>query len=83
MAKTIYDHPDLGKCTYEIVKDLNNGTFYGWCSCRKIKGHPKIYELSQDFKKLPLGENKVELGFNEFAVQMIKKIDQEHDKRKK
>jgi len=83
MAKAVYEHPDLGKCTYEMVKDLNNEIFYGWCKCKKIKGYPKIFEFDKTFKKLSVGEDKVELGFNEFASQMIEKMNQEHENRKK
>lgn len=80
MSKMEYDHPELGKCTYEMVKDLNRCKFFGWCQSKKIKGYPKIFEIKQDFKALPLSTNKVEMGFNQYAKKMIEKINKEHKK---
>ena len=37
IAKIDYDHPNLGRCTYEIVKDLKESKFFGWCNTKKIK----------------------------------------------
>jgi len=79
IAKIDYDHPNLGRCTYEIVKDLKESKFFGWCNTKKIKRiETQIFEINEKFKKLPLSENKVEAGLNEYSREIIAKINDKH-----
>ena len=79
MAKIDYDQPNLGKCTYEIVKDLQRSKFFGWCNTKKIKRRKtEIFEIDETGKKLALSENKVELGLNENMKAIITKINNKH-----
>jgi len=80
MAKIDYDHPNLGKCTYEVVKDLQRSTFFGWCNTKKIRRRKtQIFEIDETCKKLSLSENKVELGLNENMKAIITTINKKHE----
>ncbi|MFC1842950.1 hypothetical protein ACFLYU_04795 [Candidatus Dependentiae bacterium] len=81
IAKIDYDHPYLGKCTYEVVKDLERSKFFGWCNTKKIKRRKtQIFELDKKCKKLTLSENKVEIGLNENMKEIITEINNKHRK---
>ena len=80
IGKIRYDHPDFGKCTYEIVKDLDRSKFFGWCSTKKIpRRQTVIFDIDEDFKGLELSKNRVELGLNDHARLMIEKINNKHN----
>lgn len=80
MAKFSYNHPKLGQCSYQIVKDLERSKFFGWCSTKKIERRKtKIFDLQNSFKALNLSENQVELGLNEKAGKVIKEIEFLHN----
>ncbi|MFC1841488.1 hypothetical protein ACFLYA_00265 [Candidatus Dependentiae bacterium] len=79
IAKIDYDHPSLGKCTYEVVKDLERSKFFGWCNTKKIKRRKtQIFEIDEKCKKLALSENRVEVGLNENIKVIIAKINDKH-----
>jgi len=81
IAKIDYDHPSLGKCTYEVVKDLDQSKFFGWCNTKKIKRRKtQIFEIGEKDPKLPLSDNKVEIGLNENIKTIIAKINDKHKK---
>ena len=84
MAKIEYDHPTLGKCTYEMVKDPKESKFYGWCNSKKIaRRKTVIFDIEEDFKSLELSETGVELGLNAHAKEIIEKMNEEHKRHKK
>ena len=81
MAKIDYEHPTLGACTYEVVKDLDRSKFFGWCNTKKIERRKtQIFELDgENFKKLPvISLHKVDLGLNENLKEIINKINAIH-----
>jgi len=76
VATIDYDHPTLGACTYNMVKDLKKQTFYGWCKTDKIpRKKTTIFELSTDNNPLPDSEQQIELGFNQHKKEMIEAIN--------
>ncbi|KKP28128.1 MAG: hypothetical protein UR12_C0025G0002 [candidate division TM6 bacterium GW2011_GWF2_30_66] len=78
IAKIDYDHPVLGMCSYEVVKDLDRSKFFGWCNTKKIERRKtQIFELDGvNFKKLPVvSSHKVELGLNENLRAIVNKIN--------
>jgi len=79
VAQVEYDHPKLGSCTYNMVKDLKDKRFFGWCSTKKIpRKKTTIFQVHSNSKKLPLSPNKVELGLNEHMNEMMTKINKQH-----
>lgn len=83
IAKIDYEHPTLGSCTYEVVKDLDRLKFFGWCNTKKIERRKtQIFELDgTNFKKLNvISLHKVELGLNENLKAIISEINDVHKK---
>lgn len=79
MAKVEYEHPGLGPCSYEFVKDLERSKFFGWCNSKKIaRKQTIIFELPEKFTNLPVSKNRVELGLNIYARDVISKINDLH-----
>lgn len=78
-AKMNYEHPELGSCSYEVVKDLKRNKFFAWCNSKKIsRRKTEIFEIDLPFKKLPDSHWHVEIGLNEYMQQIIDKINNKH-----
>ena len=71
----------LGICKVEMVKDVNSGEFFGWCSSNKIREYRTIYIIDPNNPMVPISEHKIEITFNKYASLLVKKLNEKEKKK--